>query len=155
MADVMEFPNTWEEYEKIYGFNDIDQVYTNGSRLIPSFRVKQWLDHIADRKTEPQRKRYYAICDDGCNWAVGSPQCEGCKILPQTEWYAIYGKDEPQNGYCNECKWYGDKQVCGRCRSRNLYAPKTEPQTYITEDRDTQMLDAWQVKQMQTERSSE
>ena len=49
MADVMEFPNTWEEYEKIYGFNDIDQVYTNGSRLIPSFRVKQWLDHIADR----------------------------------------------------------------------------------------------------------
>ena len=35
-------------------------------------------------------------------------------------------KTEP-SGYCNECKWYGDKQVCGRCRSRNLYAPKTEP----------------------------
>lgn len=35
-------------------------------------------------------------------------------------------KSEP-SGYCNECKWYGDKQVCGRCRSRNLYAPKTEP----------------------------
>ncbi len=30
---------------------------------------------------------------------------------------------------------------------------KTEPQTYITEDRDTQILDAWQVKQMQTERN--
>ena len=38
-------------------------------------------------------------------------------------------KTEPQTGYCNECKWYGDKQVCGRCRSRNLYAPKDEPQT--------------------------
>ena len=47
-------------------------------------------------KDEPQRKRYYAICDDGCNWAVGSPQCEGCEILPKTEWYAIYGKTEPQ-----------------------------------------------------------
>lgn len=46
MADMMTFPDTWEEYEKIYGFNDVDQVYTNGSRLIPSFRVKQWLDHI-------------------------------------------------------------------------------------------------------------
>ena len=30
-----------------------------------------------------------------------------------------------------------------------------DTQTYITEDRDTQILDAWQVKQMQTERSSE
>ena len=34
-----------------------------------------------------------------------------------------------KSGYCNECKWYGDKQVCGRCRSRNLYVHKTEPQT--------------------------
>ena len=34
-------------------------------------------------------------------------------------------KTEP-SGYCNECKWYGDRQVCGRCRSRNLYAPKTD-----------------------------
>lgn len=36
---------------------------------------------------------------------------------------------ESQAGYCNECKWFRDKQVCGRCRSRNLYAPKDEPQT--------------------------
>lgn len=44
-------------------------------------------------------------------------------------------KTEPQkSGYCNECKWYGDKQVCGRCRSRNLYTPKDEPQTEVTTD---------------------
>ncbi len=42
----MEFPKTWEEYENSYGFTDDREVYTNGSRLIPSFRVKQWLDHI-------------------------------------------------------------------------------------------------------------
>lgn len=46
MADMMEFPNTWEEFEKVYGFADTKQIYTNGSRLIPSFRVEQWLDHI-------------------------------------------------------------------------------------------------------------
>lgn len=45
-GDVMTFPNTWEEYEEQYGFNDTEQVYTNGSRLIQSFRVKQWLEHI-------------------------------------------------------------------------------------------------------------
>lgn len=78
MADVMEFPNTWEEYEKIYGFNDIDQVYTNGSRLIPSFRVKQWLDHIADRKTEPQTSKiieaYSKGFEDGAEAVKAIPQ---------------------------------------------------------------------------------
>lgn len=47
MADLMTFPNTWEEYERFYGFTDTEEIYTNGARLIPSFRVKQWLEHIA------------------------------------------------------------------------------------------------------------
>ena len=45
MSDKMTFPETWEEFEKSYGFDDSEEIYTNGSRLIPSFRVKQWLDH--------------------------------------------------------------------------------------------------------------
>ena len=47
MSDMMTFPDTWEEYEKSYGFTDNEKVYTNGARLIPSFRVKQWLDHLS------------------------------------------------------------------------------------------------------------
>ena len=54
MSEMMEFPDTWEEFEKSYGFTDSKEVYTNGSRLIPSFRVKQWLDHIAQFKTKRQ-----------------------------------------------------------------------------------------------------
>ena len=46
MSDLMTFPETWEEFERSYGFTDTDEVYTNGSRLIQSFRVKQWLEHI-------------------------------------------------------------------------------------------------------------
>lgn len=46
MSEMMSFPDTWEEYEKLYGFNDSEEIYTNNSRLIPSFRVKQWLDHL-------------------------------------------------------------------------------------------------------------
>lgn len=42
----MRFPNTWEEFEKDYGFEDSKQIYTNGSKLIPTFRVKQWLEHF-------------------------------------------------------------------------------------------------------------
>lgn len=54
MADMMTFPDTWEEYEKLYGFNDSEGIYTNDSRLIPSFRVKQWLDHIAHLESKRQ-----------------------------------------------------------------------------------------------------
>ena len=38
--------------------------------------------------------------------------------------------DTPQTevGYCNECRWFKDKQVCGRCRSRNLFAKADTPQ---------------------------
>ena len=50
MSDMMTFPDTWEEYERSYGFYDTEEVYTNGSRLIPSFRVRQWLDHESERK---------------------------------------------------------------------------------------------------------
>ena len=55
-GEMMTFPKTWEEYEKYWGFNDSDEVYTNNARLIPSFRVKQWLDHI--KKAEPKKGRW-------------------------------------------------------------------------------------------------
>ncbi|MBO5629633.1 MAG: hypothetical protein J5965_11225 [Aeriscardovia sp.] len=56
--DGMKFPDTWEEFEKHYGFDDIKNVYTFGLRLIPSFRVQQWLYHIDDikRKEQSQKK---------------------------------------------------------------------------------------------------
>ena len=46
-CDIMGFPETFEEYAKRYGFKDTEEHYTNGSELIPVFRVNQWLEHIA------------------------------------------------------------------------------------------------------------
>ena len=86
-----------------------------------------WYEYI-NHKDEPQ------TCDD-CIWSV----CNYNKAFedePQTDCKMPYEDCEDcethlkaQYGYCNKCKWYGDKQVCGRCRNRNLYAPKDEPQT--------------------------
>jgi hypothetical protein len=45
MGEQMEFPETFEAFVKEYGFKDDKEVYTNGSDLIPIFRVKQWLEH--------------------------------------------------------------------------------------------------------------
>ncbi|MCR5255055.1 MAG: hypothetical protein K6D96_03915 [Acetatifactor sp.] len=42
---MMEFPETFEKFARDYGFKDDKEVYTNGSDLIPIFRVKQWLEH--------------------------------------------------------------------------------------------------------------
>lgn len=61
--DMMTFPDTWEEFEKSYGFTDSEEVYTNGARLIPSFRVKQWLDHLPPAQPEVIR------CKD-CKWFI-------------------------------------------------------------------------------------
>ena len=46
MNEQMEFPNTFDEFVKEYGFKDDKEIYTNGSELIPIFRAKQWLEHI-------------------------------------------------------------------------------------------------------------
>lgn len=42
-VDTMEFPTSFDEFAKDYGFKD--DVYTNGSDLIQVSRVKQWLEH--------------------------------------------------------------------------------------------------------------
>lgn len=48
----MEFPKTFDEFANDYGFTDDKEIYTNGSHLIPVFRVKQWLDHIEKQPSE-------------------------------------------------------------------------------------------------------
>ena len=42
---MMTFPPTFEEFIDEYSFKDKEEIYTNGSELIPSFRVMQAWDH--------------------------------------------------------------------------------------------------------------
>ena len=51
-GDVMEFPRTPEEFCGQYSFFDKDEVYTNGSLLIPVFRVEQMVEHYFERTCE-------------------------------------------------------------------------------------------------------
>lgn len=45
MGEMMNFPETPEEFVKQYSFRDKKKEYTNGSELIPVFRVEQMIDH--------------------------------------------------------------------------------------------------------------
>ena len=47
MANMMNFPKRWENFLHDYEFEDARRIYTNGSILIPSFRVKQMMEHYA------------------------------------------------------------------------------------------------------------
>ena len=53
--DIMEFPSTFDEFAKEYGFKDKEEIYTNGSDLIPVFRVKQWLAYIKEYSAEGEQ----------------------------------------------------------------------------------------------------
>lgn len=98
MSDLMVFPDTWEEFEKTYGFNDTEEIYTNGSRLIPSFRVKQWLDHLPSAQPEKMRGRWQEITESDCS---------GYDPV-------LAGYDDPVVGYvCSACHEGYEKEVMG------------------------------------------
>lgn len=52
MGDTMYFPDTWEEFVDDYSFKDRKEEYTNGSMLIPVFRVKQMIEHYFEKETQ-------------------------------------------------------------------------------------------------------
>ena len=63
MADMMNFPKRWEDFLHDYEFEDARRIYTNGSRLIPSFRVKQMMEHYAPvRHGRWVEQGEYAVC---------------------------------------------------------------------------------------------
>jgi len=58
MDDMMQFPNTVNEFMEEYKIVDTEQVYTNGAELVPVFRMKQWFDHIEGIPSAERRGRW-------------------------------------------------------------------------------------------------
>lgn len=46
MSDMMNFPDTVEEFMEQYKVTDTKQIYSNGTEYVPIFRMQQWFDHI-------------------------------------------------------------------------------------------------------------
>lgn len=51
MGEQMEFPETFEEFLAKFSFTDKKALYTNGSELIPVFRVLQAVGHYFNHVT--------------------------------------------------------------------------------------------------------
>lgn len=108
MADMMTFPATVEEFMEQYKIVDTDKVYTNGTELVPIFRMKQWFEHVSATDTISRQAAMEllitALCD---GWDLDYAE-ERVQSLPPTSpdmsgysrrlWKAAYerGKAEGQ-----------------------------------------------------------
>ena len=97
MADMMNFPKRWEDFLHDYEFEDARRIYTNGSRLIPSFRVKQMMEHYAHGEKsiiEPQLDGIqFRTVDDLGRICIPKDIRDKLGIKPGTE-CAVYATDE-------------------------------------------------------------
>ena len=73
MSDCMDFPDTWEEFVDSYAFKDDKEWYTNGSMLIPVFRVKQMVEHYFKNE-----KKDVFETSIGKVIVQSHPFCKGC-----------------------------------------------------------------------------
>ena len=63
MGEIMQFPETVEEFMQQYKITDTQQVYTNGTELVPISRMKQWFE-AHNQRWIPCSERLPEICTD-------------------------------------------------------------------------------------------
>lgn len=97
-GDVMNFPDNWWTFVQDYQFVDKEEVYTNGSMLIPSFRVRQMVEHYFGGKVgktsrysemfgTPERAAFtFDNFCDGCD----KGECNDCPIDKLTDFCIGY-----------------------------------------------------------------
>ena len=96
----------------------IEYLYENNVR--GDLTIEQMAEDIADAsQKEYKRGRLDALNE--LKAYIREMGAYDTADTPQTETKGVR--------YCNECKWFRNKQVCGRCRSRNLFAEADTPQT--------------------------
>lgn len=59
MCYAQEFPATVEEWMESNKIVDTEHIYTNGSEMVPIFRMRQWFQHVAALPAiEPRRGKW-------------------------------------------------------------------------------------------------
>lgn len=99
MNDMMQFPNTVEEFMENNKIVDTEQIYTNGSELVPIFRMKQWFDHI--KRTSSERRG---------RWLKGDEMADYPRV-PYKPW-------ETYCSCCGGIKEQSNDNFCGNCGAK-------------------------------------
>lgn len=113
MLEMMEFPETVEEFMDEYKIIDSDEVYTNGAALVPIFRMNQWFDHMKGMWMD--KGSLSCRCSEcGCKNNKETAFCPNCgaqmkvQMEKEASWYA----DQAQWGFyrCTSCDYITSKK---------------------------------------------
>lgn len=94
MSECMTFPDTVEEFMDSYKIVDTEQVYTNGTEMVPIYRMRQWFQH------EPERKKGKWQITDAYPHNVYCSECH--TRFAQTHWAVWEDGSLPRN-FCPNC----------------------------------------------------
>lgn len=114
MADMMTFPDTVEEFMEEYKLVDTEQVYTNGTELVPIFRMEQWFEH--------EKAQHSQECEGTTSDLISRQEARHalCKAVHK-------GEDIPCENQTASCLWTGTR-VCDFVREIDAL-PSVQPQS--------------------------
>lgn len=98
MADCMIFPTTFDEFAEQYKIFDEKEIYTNGTALIPIFRVKQWLEHLTN--IVKHGEWIYHECVSSYDGAKSGYSCSVCSAFVNDE---VFESDGFHKDFCGHC----------------------------------------------------
>lgn len=103
MGEMMQFPKTVEEFMRQYKLTDTQQVYTNGTELVPISRMKQWFEAHKQRWIPVSERPPAELEPVNVVWVNHSPEpyYQEMKDVPQKATAVYYRK-----------KWYWWSCVC-------------------------------------------
>ena len=116
-GDIMEFPETVEEFMEEYKMVDKHEIYSNGTEYVPIFRMEQWFEHC---KAHSANNVEVVRCND-CKWNYIHVTSKGhdyhiCRLLNlafdnDDNFFCAYGEKR------NECgepipHWRGQMDGC-------------------------------------------
>lgn len=88
MVEMMEFPDTVEEFMEQHKTVDTEQIYSNGIEFVPIFRMNQWFEHC-DRVKKKEENAPWTLADI-------SPENSGVYLCRITN---MVGKDPAWSTY--------------------------------------------------------
>lgn len=112
MGEIMQFPETVEEFMQQYKITDTQQVYTNGTEFVPIFRMKQWFEAHKQRwipcsERLPETDGPYLAANKTTGW-IGVYNFSRVKNFPyfgpqENAWWRLDDDWYPQS--CNVTNW--------------------------------------------------
>lgn len=98
-AESMRFPETVDEFMEQYKIVDTEQVYTNGTELVPIFRMQQWFEHLPAADVRPvvlcKDCRHRDPEDNKCD--CGQLERAGCVFPVDDNYWCAHGEKGETN----------------------------------------------------------